>query len=53
VFIDDLPEILFAESFPSHTRRILFDPEDHHANRDTNTCVRCRSWAAIQDALVL
>lgn len=52
-FIDDLPEILFAESFPDHTRRILFDPEDHHANIDTNTCIRCRSWAGIQAALVL
>jgi hypothetical protein len=30
-FIDDLPEILLAEAFPAGTRRILFDPERHHA----------------------
>ena len=30
-FIDDLPEILTAEAFPAATRRILFDPNGHHA----------------------
>jgi len=30
IFIDDLPEILLAASFPEKTRRFLFDPEQHH-----------------------
>jgi hypothetical protein len=30
VFIDDLPEILLAEKFPSATQRLLFDPEGRH-----------------------
>ena len=31
-YIDDLPEILLAPGFPVGTRRILFDPEAHHAD---------------------
>lgn len=30
VFIDDLPEILNAPSFPKATRPLLFDPESNH-----------------------
>lgn len=30
-FLDDLPEILLAEEFPSTTERWLFDPECHHS----------------------
>ncbi len=52
VFIDDLPEILFAETFPSRARRILFDPENNHAKVSSEACTRCRSWAEIQTALV-
>jgi hypothetical protein len=32
-FIDDLPEILLHPSFPSATRKILFDPGRHHPLR--------------------
>ena len=34
IFIDDLPEILTAPTFPSQTSAILFDPEGHHAMPD-------------------
>ena len=30
IFVDDLPEILLAESFPTSTRRVLFDPDGNH-----------------------
>lgn len=30
IFIDDLPEILLAPSFPAATKRFLFDPQSHH-----------------------
>ena len=30
VFVDDLPEILLFENFPSRTERLLFDPEGNH-----------------------
>lgn len=30
VFIDDLPEIFLAPTFPSNVKRILFDPENIH-----------------------
>lgn len=29
-FIDDLPEILLADGFPTNTVPILFDPDTHH-----------------------
>lgn len=32
VFIDDLPEILRAPTFPPHTARLLFDPDAHHTS---------------------
>ena len=45
VFVDDLPEILLAETFPPDTLRILFDPEGHHASvREVRTF---RTWAEI------
>jgi hypothetical protein len=33
-FIDDLPEVLSAPSFPSRTVRLLFDPEGAHTASD-------------------
>ena len=45
-FIDDLPEILLAESFPGHVGRILFDPEIHHAAVDGLT--RFCAWNDIR-----
>jgi len=43
-FIDDLPEILLAPTFPSSARGLLFDPEDGHAGTDL---VRMKNWDAI------
>jgi hypothetical protein len=45
-YIDDLPEILLAPAFPAHARRILFDPDAHHA-ADPGM-LRMRSWDEIQ-----
>jgi len=33
VFIDDLPEVLLAATFPTTTQRILFDPQGHHQDK--------------------
>lgn len=41
-YIDDLPEILVADSFPHTTARILFDPDAHHD--DAANLVRVRNW---------
>lgn len=30
LFIDDLPEIFLTLEFPSHIKKILFDPENHY-----------------------
>lgn len=45
LFIDDLPEILLMEGFPSSTARILFDPAGHHAA--PAPLIRARSWEDI------
>lgn len=45
-FIDDLPEILFADSFPSGVTRILFDPDSHHGSFG-DTAMVAHSWADI------
>ena len=45
-FIDDLPEILLAERFPSSVQRILFDPESHHSS--VTGLPRMTAWAEIQ-----
>lgn len=34
VFIDDLPEILLAPTFPQQVKRYLFDPEQHHSDKN-------------------
>jgi hypothetical protein len=41
-FIDDLPEILRADSFPADTGKILFDPDGHHSGSDVLTTIK--SW---------
>jgi hypothetical protein len=43
-YIDDLPEILLAPDFPGGVRRILFDPEAHHADAGL---LRMRRWSEI------
>ena len=44
-YIDDLPEILLAPTFPQATQRILFDPDGHHAE---SPLLRMRSWDDIR-----
>ncbi len=48
-FIDDLPEILLAEDFPTGTSKLLFDPEDHHEDLGLNGLPRFRSWRQIEE----
>lgn len=46
IYVDDLPEILLAPGFPSGTRPLLFDPDDHHADAGLQ---RARAWDAIRE----
>jgi hypothetical protein len=52
VFIDDLPEILAMDGFPSSMRAILFDPDNAFAEPSTSNAKRkvdrCRDWPAIE-----
>ena len=45
IFVDDLPEILLSEHFPSATRRVLFDPDQIHDPHDTYDTAQ--SWREI------
>jgi hypothetical protein len=45
-FIDDLPEILLAEAFPSEAKKLLFDPDAHHSDAAALQRVAC--WAEIR-----
>jgi len=45
LFLDDLPEILDAPSFPKDTRPILFDPDGHHCN---SSVARLSHWAHLR-----
>jgi len=49
VFLDDLPEILVAKSFPSGTRGILFDPGGHH--RESSEYARISDWPSLKQAI--
>lgn len=42
LYLDDLPEILLAPSFPPATEPVLFDPDGHHS--DTLHLSRIESW---------
>lgn len=33
-FIDDLPELLFEENFPTFTKKVLFDPQNRYPKDD-------------------
>jgi hypothetical protein len=50
VFIDDLPEILLADQFPTKTLKVLFDPEGYHLessqlfNNTTNSWQKIPLW---------
>ena len=51
VFIDDLPEILLAETFPKNTQRFLFDPEKHHRTEWPDIKV-VSSWSRFENYLL-
>lgn len=53
VFIDDLPEILAMDGWPSSVRRILFDPEGHYPKGEwkDRRFERYASWGEIQRAV--
>jgi hypothetical protein len=53
LFIDDLPEILLAPSFPAGAQRVLFDPESHHRAADVPGCQVVQSWAALRQYVAL
>ena len=48
VYVDDLPEILLAQTFPASTRKILFDPDGHHVEQ---VLKRSSSWAEVHQEL--
>jgi len=47
-FIDDLPEILLDNKFPSLTQRILFDPDNIHKEFEFK---RALNWNSIQQMI--
>lgn len=51
IFLDDLPEILLASGFPASTRRILFDPENHHAAAALPGITVIQSWSGFSQCL--
>ena len=53
VFIDDLPEILLAPTFPQGTKRFLFDPQSHHKDKDLLDVEAFSSWSALEKNLGL
>lgn len=48
IFIDDLPEILLAPYFPPNTKRLLFDPQNHHKDKDLLAVEVFSSWSALE-----
>ena len=48
-FIDDLPEFLAEPNFPEGVKRILFDPNDKHADGQFR---RMTSWQQIADYIL-
>src|SRR5262249_54449272 len=49
-FIDDLPEVLLAPSFPIDVSRILFDPVGYHKNKVPDLLVMAH-WKEIRTYL--
>jgi hypothetical protein len=45
-FIDDLPEILLAPQFPAQVKRYLFDPEQHHHDKEMTDIKIVSTWRA-------
>lgn len=54
VFIDDLPEILAMDGWPTSTRRILFDPDGHHPEGEWkgHRFERHGAWSTIRNAVL-
>ena len=50
LFVDDLPEVLTAPTFPEHTCRVLFDPSCSH--NVPSGVERVTSWDQIADRIV-
>ena len=51
VFIDDLPEILLAQTFPRHTQAFLFDPDQHHMALNIPHINVVSSWRSFESTL--
>ena len=49
IFLDDLPEILLANTFPQNTKKCLFDPEGHHTGLENEILINHQSWKAFSD----
>jgi hypothetical protein len=49
IFLDDLPEILLATTFPKKTKKCLFDPECHHAGLDNEILIHHQTWKSFSD----
>lgn len=52
VFIDDLPEILQTEKFPSRAKRYLFDPDKHHGEKELGDIEVVGTWAEFENAVM-
>lgn len=52
VFVDDLPEILLSDFFPSKTRRILFDPQQSHSNQEALGIQVFSSWHVLAECVL-
>lgn len=48
LYLDDLPEILLAPSFPSATEPLLFDPDGHHPDAPLP---RVESWRQLKNVV--
>src|SRR3990167_11112672 len=48
-FIDDLPEVLFASTFPENVQRLLFQPEDTLNLSEHPQAVIYKNWADIKN----
>jgi len=49
VFLDDLPEFLLSEKFPSFAKRIMFDP--HNQMKVSSGLRRVGSWEEFRESL--
>ena len=48
IFLDDLPEILLADTFPANTARLLFDPEKQHLHTASSHIQIISSWSHLE-----